>query len=651
MVGKKFKIKRNNAFVIEPEEILPDAPLYNDPKNPKAYLENKLESAIPDFVFYILGIIFLIVSFGLIIYSSKLQAESGSAYILAAEKNASRVYPIAAPRGIIYDRNLIPLVENKPNFDLVVIPELLPENIYENKNILDFLEISLKMERGLLINFFSNLDYNSTEPIPLAFGLSHEEILKIESQIVDLPGFRLEKGSVRYYPFGYELAHVLGYTGRVNQQELKTGKYFPTDYVGKSGVELFYDEILRGSAGLRRFNVNARGHIQKEDLISLPASGPNLVLSIDVNLQKKIYDQFKTSLGGVSSVDGAAAVAIDPQSGEILALVSWPSFDNNLFASGISVSGFKSLVSDKNKPLFHRPISGVYPPGSSIKPFIALAALEENIIDPKKTIYAGGQIVIPNPYNPSNPSVFKDWKVHGIVDMVKAIANSVDVYFYTIGGGYGDVKGLGIDRIQKYLELFDFGYLTDIDLPAEASGLVPTPVWKAANKNNAGPWNIGNTYHVSIGQGDLLVTPLQLAKAFVALVADGKLFKPTILKSLVDDKLGTVEQIEPEVIGSVSFNQSNLKVVMEGMSGTTAYGTAASFSSLPFSSAGKTGTAQFGPGNSRTHSWMNAVAPTENSSLVLTVVVEGGGDGPTSAVPLAREILRWYFDEYQKQGQ
>ena len=649
MTFKKINLKGQDKNLIEPEEIILDVPLYNDPRNPKAYLETRLEFLIPGFIFHILFAIFAIGGLLVFYRPAALQISGGFDFLTAAEKNFERVYPIAASRGIIYDRNFQPLVENQPNFDLVVIPELLSDNESGNVMIIGILSSILDLPEEWFINFLNNLERSSTEAVPLVLNLTHEQVLKIEPKLIDIAGLRIEKNSHRFYTKDRYLAHVLGYTGRVNKRELATGDYFPTDYVGKAGIELIYDDVLRGRAGLRRFNVNAVGRVKDEVIISNSKSGSNLVLTLDFNLQEKIFNQFEAVLSNSNNqIDGAVAVALNPNNGEVLALVNWPSFDNNLFSSGISFDDFDELLNDPLKPLFNRAVSGIYPPGSSIKPLIALAALEEEVIDPKKQIFASGQIVIDNPYNPSQPSVFLDWKVHGLVDMVKAIANSANVYFYTIGGGYEDVAGLGIERIKEYSELFGLGQLTGIDLPAEVSGLIPTPQWKAANNKNNPVWRIGDTYHVSIGQGDLLVTPVQLVQLVGAIATDGRIYKPHLIKALIDENLNVTKSFSPDLVSRSSIRKDNFGVVKEGMKGTTSYGTASSFASLSFTTAGKTGTAQFGPNNSRTHSWMTVFAPFEEPEIALVILVEGGGNGATSAVPIAREVLRWYFDDYLK---
>lgn len=645
MMKKRFSIKRNNEYSIEPEEILLDAPLYKNPFNPKAHLETHLESLISGKIFYVLFFVFLIGSAFILSKPFRLQFQNNIALLASAQKNYGRVYSIGATRGIIYDRNLEPLVANEPNFDVVVIPELLDWDLVSDGAFIEGLSQTFRLQTDWLANFFNNLNKNSTEPVPLAFNIDHEQIVKIETQLANIAGIRVEKNSRRNYVNDVVFSHILGYTGRVDTKDLQGGGFFPTDIKGKYGIELIYDNILRGSSGSRRFEVDARGSVINEVIVAEPETGSGLMLNIDAHLQRKLYETIEQSLLGNRTVDGAAAIALNPNNGEVLALVSWPGFHSNLFSRGISSKEFNALLNNRQRPLFNKVISGVYPPGSSIKPLVAAAALQENIIDPRRKIYASGRIVIPNPFNPALPSIFPDRQAFGLVDMFDAIAQSVNVYFYTIGGGYEGISGLGIDRIERYFRFFGFGSKSGIDIPSESLGLVPTPQWKAANKTSDAIWRIGDTYHVSIGQGDLLVTPLQIAQYTSGIANDGVIFKPRIAGAILNEEGEVKKIIPPEVLYEVPIDSENLSLVREAMRGTTTYGTAASFNSLPFTSAGKTGTAQFGPGNSRTHSWMTVFAPFESPEIVLVVLVEGGGDSGTSAVPINREVLRWYFTD------
>lgn len=371
---------------------------------------------------------------------------------------------------------------------------------------------------------------------------------------------------------------------------------------------------------------------------SLPVSGLNLKLNMDAGLQKKIYDEIAAEsekLSGRFKKDGlmAAAAAIDPRNGGVLAMISLPSYDNNLFAKGISAKDYNSLINNPNSPLLNRAIAGNYPPGSTIKPLIASAALNEKIITSSKIINTHGYINIGN-------YIFPDWKNHGSINIIDAIAQSSDVFFYTIGGGYEDIKGLGIDKIKKYANLFNLGEKTGIDLAGESAGLIPDEGWKKATKKEE--WYIGDEYHASIGQGDVLATPLQLANYIATIANGGILYKPQIVDSMIDGQGRIVEDIAPVMVRKDFIDAKNLKIVQEGMRAAITRGTGRILNNLAVTSAGKTGTAQFGP-NKDLHSWFVVYAPYENPVIAMAILVEGGGEGNELAVPIAKNVLEWYF--------
>jgi penicillin-binding protein 2 len=344
-------------------------------------------------------------------------------------------------------------------------------------------------------------------------------------------------------------------------------------------------------------------------------------------------------LGGLVSKK-AAIVAMDPRNGQVLALLSFPEFDSNVFEQGAYDNERKKILNDQNEPLFNRALSGQYPSGSVIKPVIGAAALQEGVVTPNTIVQDNGSIVIVNPYSPGVVYTFPDWKTHGAVNIYSAIAQSCDIYFYTIGGGYGNIEGLGVDRIKKYLNLFGFGQKTGIDLPGEQPGLVPDETWKKKAKNE--PWYIGDTYHLSIGQGDLLVTPLQMASAISAIANGGKLYAPYLVDKIVDSDKNSIKVFEPELIRENFIDQKNLEAIRKGMRETVVSGSGRLLADLPVETAGKTGTAQVA-GQKRENAWFVAFAPYENPEIALSIVFEGAGEGSSVAAPLARDILNWYF--------
>jgi penicillin-binding protein 2 len=476
----------------------------------------------------------------------------------------------------------------------------------------------------------------------VAENISHETLLVLEAKINDFSTCQIEKNTVRDYVFGESFSHLLGFTSRINKEELVNVKdYAINDYIGKIGLEKSYEEILRGKPGKVEAEKNVFGRKSGGKILSEPEAGKNLVLSVDSDLQNKIYDELKKGVKKIGSQKGAA-VAIDPKTGYILALVSYPSFDNNNFSKGISQEEFNKLQNDILKPFFNRPVSGQYPPGSTIKPLIAAAGLQEKIILPDKEIYDPGFISIVNKYNPGIVYYFNDLKPHGWVSMRKAIAQSCNVYFYTIGGGYGDQQGLGSSRIKKYLELFGWGNKTGIDIPGEVNGLIPDPAWKKVNKGES--WWDGDTYHLSIGQGDLKVTPLQVAVAFAAIANGGTLYQPKIVQKIIDNQTGSIEEITPTILRKNFIDAANLQVVKEGMREAVTNGIVTSLNTLPVKAAAKTGTAQISKENYY-DTWVTVFAPYENPQIVLSIVVEEVPGLSTVVVPIAKEVLNWYFTQ------
>ena len=314
-------------------------------------------------------------------------------------------------------------------------------------------------------------------------------------------------------------------------------------------------------------------------------------------------------------------------------------YDNNAFEGGIGKEEYSKLINDVNKPLFNRPIAAEYPPGSTFKPMMAAAALQENIISPTRQITDAGVIY-------SGAWSFKDWKVHGQVDVIKAIAQSCNVYFYTVGGGYGDIEGLGNARIKKYANLFGMGQLTGIDLPGEKAGLIPDEAWKRAIKDE--PWYIGDTYHMSIGQGDVLTTPLQIANYTAAVANGGTLYKPQVVDKIVDSGGNVVRDIDKEILAQNFIDPKNMEWVQKGMLENVLTGSGRALSTLPVQAAGKTGTAQFAVSGSKTlatHAWYTVYAPYENPEIVMAIMLESGGEGHDASVPIAKDVLGWYFGE------
>ncbi|MBU1177052.1 MAG: penicillin-binding protein 2 [Patescibacteria group bacterium] len=629
---KKYFIKRQTRENIEAEEIFLDAEAVRSIEA-KGKLENPIKHR--NFIlFYIVMIIGILCLFSRTGY---LQIIKGDYYENLAKGNRLRIYNSIAPRGIIYDRFNNPLVYNTPSFDLIAdVADFYsnPEDVQDEilTKIAEIVPVSDLREK-------IDSAYNKTRQTILIKGIEHADALVFETVVNEWPGIRIQQNAQRQYILGPYFSHIIGYTGEVNESDLeKHPDYFLNDEIGKIGLEKQYQDYLRGQPGQEQIEVDSSGKTQRIIANKPSQPGNGLVLFVDKDLQEKLYQSLENMLkklsGTKDSTKKAAAVAINPNNGGILALVSLPSFNNNPFAQGISQEDLNFLENNPNEPFMNRVLAGQYPSGSIIKPLIAAAALEENIISAYQKINCNGVISIGNEYNPQIVYNFVDSKAHGMTNMFKAIAESCNVFFYTIGGGYKDIEGLGVDRIKKYLGYFGLGSITGIDLPNEKSGLI-------SNKED---WYLGDTYHLSIGQGDLLVTPLQMASAIASIANGGILYQPQLVDKIIDEQGNIVEDIQPSIIRQGFISEDNLKEIRKAMRETVVSGSAQSFLSLPIEVAGKTGTAQFG-NNNKTHAWFASFAPYENSQIALIILIEGGGEGHLSANPVAKEVYEWYFSK------
>jgi len=572
-----------------------------------------------------------------------LQITQGSRNRELAEGNRIRIQNITAPRGIIYDKAGNILVRNFPSFSLEIYPADLPakaedrEILYQNvSNLINLPVDEIKKTIGE--------DLHSLQPRIILDNINRDLALSLKEKMANFPAFQITEQTTRSYMEGYGLAHILGYVGRISPEELKDkSSYLMTDFLGKSGLEAYYEEELKGPNGKKQVEVDANGKIVRILANEEAKPGQNLVLSLDLDLQRFMYNRLNEV--AQTKRQKAAAVAINPKTGEILASVSIPDYNNNIFTtlpSNQLQQAFESLNSDPNEPLFNRVISGLYPPGSTIKPVMAAAGLQEGVISDKTTILDPGQIVVKNQFDPNITYVFTGWKPGGLglVNVYKAIALSCDTFFYAVGGGWDKISGLGIRKIDEYFSKFGLGSKTGIDLAGESTGLLPSPAWKEEAKKEV--WYQGDTYHVSIGQGDLLVTPLQLANTVATIANGGRVIKPHFVTKITDAEGRTIKEISPEVIQSNFVNPEYINMVRAGMRQAITSGTARELASLPVAVAGKTGTAQF-DNNQQTHAWFTAFAPYDDPKIALVVLVEGGGEGHETAVPVARDILNYYF--------
>lgn len=589
----------------------------------------------PFFSFSIIIIVAFFVLIGRIYF---LQVISGSSQYEKAEGNRVRSSVIRAPRGIIYDKTGMALVKNIPNFEVLIVPTDLPESDEDRLNVYNELSEIIKLPAKEIEKKVEEKGYASPLPLVISKSIERDTDLILESRLVDLKGVSSQVNPIREYLDDGLLAHVLGYAGRISEDEYegKEEAYDINDYIGKTGLEFAYESNLKGANGEEREQVDSLGKVIRMMGEKEPENGDNLVLSLDFELQRKLTEALRTGMEK-AKVNKGVAIAQDPKTGEILAMVNLPSYDNNLFAGGISEEDYSRLTNDADKPLIFRALSGQYPSGSTIKPFVAAGALQEGVIDESTTVNSTGGIKI-------GEWEFPDWKAggHGVTNVIKAIAQSVNTFFYAIGGGHENIQGMGAVKIKEYLEKFGFSKETDIDIPGETYGNIPDPDWKEAVKNE--PWYLGDTYHMAIGQGDVLVTPIQMVNAVSAIANGGTLYKPRIVDKITDIK-GEIKQ-EPQsvVLNSDFISEANMDIIRRAMRETIISGSGRSLNTLPVEVAGKTGTAQFSNDLSRRHAWFEAFAPYNDPSISIIVLVEEGGDGDKIAAPIAKDVLNWYFN-------
>ena len=594
-----------------------------------ARIENPLNQKMLG-IFWWMVVFVLSVMAGRVFY---LNVVKGEHYRNVSQGNSIRSVSVKAPRGKILDRFGETLVFNVPSIDVVAIPASIPVG-EDGESLARKLANILKIDPAEVFNIFSTFDQESLMPVLIKEGVTQDESLIILERGSDLPGIEIEKTAIRKYQDSLIFSHILGYEGKVKKEELEENPdYLLTDYIGKQGIEKSYERYLRGEHGAIRVEVNSLGEIKREVGVIDPRPGSDLILNINADLQKKISDTLVNALEK-EEIQTAAAVAINPKDGGILALVSIPSFDNNKFAGGITSVEYQGLIGDPGKPMFNRAISGEYPPGSTIKPLIACAALSEGVVNEKTKIESRGGISVGDYF-------FGDWKVHGFTDVRQAIAVSSDVYFYSVGGGYGNVRGLGMSKMKEYENTFGLGSETGIDLLGEVSGFIPDEQWKEEVLGEK--WYVGNNYHAAIGQGYITATPLQVVNYIAAIANGGTLYKPRIVSQIKKNN-GEIVNNPAVVKKSEIIDPEIIKIVREGMRMTVTEGTAQILNDLSVEVAGKTGTAQYG-NEDKTHGWFVSFAPFDNPEIALVVLVEGQSENDYNAVPVTKEIYEWYFNE------
>lgn len=561
----------------------------------------------------------------------------------ATLSNSNRVRLKALPpsRGLIYDRNGVVLADNIPSYRLEIITEQvddLDSTLLGLSKLVEIPQQNIKKFREAAKR------RRPFESIPLLFNLSDDEVARLAVNLHKFQGVEINARLTRNYPLGKHAVHVLGYVGRIDEDDLNEhdlANYAGTSHIGKLGLEKFYENDLHGEVGYQRVEVNASGRTLRVLDNIPPLTGNNLHLTIDSRLQKLAEDLFADEKGSV--------VAIDPNNGEILALVSMPTFDPNLFVSGISTQQYSELRDSPSRPLFNRALTGQYPPGSTTKPFFGLAGLESNVIGHKESVFCSGYYLLPN-----EERRYRDWKKegHGKMDLDSAITQSCDVYFYDLS------YSLGIDRMSAFMEKFGFGSRTDVDSTGERPGLMPSREWKRGARGM--PWFPGETLNTGIGQGAFLVTPIQLASATGALALQGRRYKPHLVKTIEFSADRIELQVEPKLNGDYEIQKlQNWEHVIKGMINVVhgIRGTAHRIArGAQFKIAGKTGTAQvFGIAQDeeyeeenvtkklRDHALFMGFAPAEVPEIAVAVIVENGGHGSSAAAPIARKMMDAYL--------
>lgn len=563
-----------------------------------------------------------------------LQVVAGDDYYRLSMNNSIRLQTVDPPRGLILDRYGTKLAENRPSFDVSFTPKdagdvsrVLSElAVYLNVPV-DELQGKVKNSRGLA----------AFRPVLLKQDIGRDVLAAVEAHKVDMPGVSVQVRLRRNYLDGLNASHVIGYLGEVNVDELKSGDY-PNlrggDYIGKFGVERAQEGFLRGEPGGRQVEVNANGQIMRVLQTVSPKPGRNVHLTLDRELQQRAE-------GLLEGVAGAA-VAVEPTTGQILAMASSPSFNQNDFVSGIGAGVWESLVSNPYRPLENKAIQGEYPPGSTFKIVTALAGLEEKAIDETTTFDCAG-------FLPFAGRDYRCWKKegHGRIDVRRALAESCDVFFYRTG------LRLGIDRLAWYAKAFGLGVRSGVTLDQEARGLIPSSVWK--KKRFGVPWQEGETLSVSIGQGYVLATPLQMGMLMAAVANGGVRYRPTVLSRVETMEGDVIFQAAPQEIGRLPISPRNLKIVQQGIWGAVNgdHGTARRVHLNDIEIAGKTGTSQvvgrkdsgddYTPPHLRPHAWFVCYAPFDAPKIAIAVVVENGEHGSSAAGPIAREMVKTYL--------
>jgi penicillin-binding protein 2 len=584
--------------------------------------------------------LFVLVAFAAVVLRLwLLQIVNGSSYRIKSENNRIRLQDVPPFRGTIVDRNGDLIVDNRASFDLFVVPE----EIYSPG------ELSSSLEELIGLAAKTVQDKLATEgrvapfrPLLIKRNLTREELAIVETNLFNLPGTMIQVKPQRRYMYNELASHVIGYLGEINETQLNSGEYpdaKPADLIGKFGVERKWQKYLNGLRGGEQVEVDANGRRLKVLARKAPTSGYNLGLTIDKNLQLVAEKNLKNKAGAI--------VAMNPNTGEILAMASSPAFDPNLFLQGVDKAQWTNMISGKDHPLQNRAIAGQYPPGSTFKIVMALAGLEEGVIDPNEELFCGGSFAM-------GSHIHRCWRKqgHGRVNLHRALVESCDVYFYKLG------KRLGVDRIAHYAKMCGLGRSSEFELGSDKEGLIPTSQWKL--KRFGIPWQPGETISVAIGQGYVLATPLQMAGLMSAVFNGGTLYQPSVIR-WVGNENNKVYEFSPKVIGRLNVKEQNLEIIRKALVDVVngPGGTGSKAKIKGFLVAGKTGTAQVielgkEKGLSKDlaseladHAWFVAIGPADKPGLAVAVLMEHGGHGGSEAAPVARELFEVYRENSQ----
>jgi len=656
----------------------------------------------------------------------QLQILQGDTYKVQSESNLLTVIDVEAPRGLIYARNGELLARNAPSYRVSIVPAFLPNDeademaVYRRLSELLDIPASGKIEAAVQdVPELPTQALATVQTLPvlerltvlgpllerrvalapqeydlgiremvdqvrgfrdfkahvIAEGVDRETALIIAEESLQLPGVRVQLVPSREYPTAALTSHIVGYTGGIPEDQAEAYQaqgYIPgVDIIGFTGIEAYYEDTLRGEKGARYVEEDVNGQVLRELESTDPLAGNNVVLTLDLGLQQYITQRLQQALASptIHSQRGVV-IAMNPQNGQILAMVSLPAFDNNLFSDGISPQEYlvyQQWEKDPYKPLLNHALGDRLPPGSIFKIIPAAAALQEGVLDRNTRIVGEGRIVIPNKYYPNDPGRAQEFVcwiwlsqrgAHGSLNIVEGLAHSCDIFFYKVGGGFEEThfEGLGIDRLSTYIRLFGLGEPTGIDIPGEVAGTAPESfrTWKRLTYGES--WSTGDTYNLSIGQGYLEATPLQMLNATAAVANGGALYRPQLLFKVTDQQGNLVQDFQPQVIRYLPIDLTHLATVREGMESAVVYGTATDAQVEGIRVAGKTGTAEYWcPDDEQkagicqrsepkpTHAWFTAFAPVERPEIALVVYVYNGGEGSQTAVPIAQDILQWYF--------